>query len=55
MGDALRRLRGQGLVSRLPPPEDYDPGVGCALAVIFGLAMWAGMILTIAVAHGWRP
>ena len=45
-------------MSRLPPrpePEDYDPSVGCALAVIFGLAMWVGIVLVIALAAGWRP
>lgn len=43
-------------MSRLPPPsEDYEPGPGCALALIFGLAMWVGIFLTIALALGWRP
>ena len=42
-------------MSRLPPPPDGDPAAGCALAVILSLAIWAGIILTIAVAGGWRP
>ena len=47
-------MRWRWLVA-LPEPEDCNPGAGCALAVIFSLAMWAGIILTVALGLGWRP
>lgn len=40
---------------RGPDPEDYAPSVGCGVAVILGLAMWAGLALAVALALGWRP
>lgn len=36
-------------------PEDDPPGPGCAVALLLGLAMWAGLALAVALALGWRP